>query len=100
MIYYLKLIAMLLACTFAGAIIATIAGYLVGAICGLTMTFYNNNFMTDTSPQGSYLWWANFCGYLIAIFAILPGAAGGFLVGLIKTLPKWKIERRENERTS
>ena len=83
-IYYLKSTAILLAYLFAGTVAATIAGYLCGALVGLVMTFHNNNFLSDTSPPGGYLWWANLLGYIFAVFAVLPGAAIGFMVGLIK----------------
>jgi hypothetical protein len=86
--YYLKSIAVLLGCTLVGTIAAAIAGYLGGALGGLAMTFYNNNLMTGASPQGSYVWWANFCGWLIACFAFLPGGGIGFLFGLVKILEK------------
>jgi len=85
MIYYLKLLTVWFAYTLTGAFAAIIIGYTCGAIGGLALTFYNNNFMVETA-QGSYLWWANFGGYLIAVFSSVPGLIAGFMFGLIKFL--------------
>lgn len=68
----------------AGALLlAGIVGYLCGAFGGLILTFYNNNFMDDTA-QGSYFWWAKFGGFMIAVFAVVPGALAGLAFGLFK----------------
>ncbi len=90
MINYLKIAGLFLGYTFAGGVAGAVGGYVCGAVGGLILTAYNNNFLTETAPQGSYLWWANFCGYLIAVFAVLPGAAGGFLTCLVKISVKRK----------
>ena len=90
MIDYLKIALLFLTYTLIGALAGIIVGYICGAMGGLILTAYNNNFLTETAPQGSYLWWANFCGYLIAVFAVLPGAAGGFLTCLVKISVKRK----------
>lgn len=82
--YFLKTFAELLAYTLARVFTGAAIGYFCGALVGLIMTFHNNNFLIDTSPQGSYLWWANALGYIISVFAVLPGAACGFLFGFIK----------------
>ncbi len=88
MINYLKIAGLFLIYTLVGALTGIVGGYICGAVGGLILTFYNNNFLTETAPQGSYLWWANFCGYLIAVFAVLPGAAAGFVTCLAKELIK------------
>ena len=79
--------AIYLAYMLIGAIAAVVVGYFCGAIGGLLLTFYNNNFLSNTA-QGSYLWWAKFCGYLIAVFAVLLGAGAGFWIRLIKDTTK------------
>ncbi len=87
MTYYLKLISVFFAYMIAGGVIAVVIGYLCGATGGLLLTFYNNNFLADTA-QGSYLWWAKFCGYLTAVFAAVPGIFAGFFYGSIQELRK------------
>ena len=82
---YLKLAAICIIWAIIGAAVAAIAGYLCGAAGGLALTFYNNNFLPD-APQGSYLWWANFVGYIMAVLMVLPGAVVGLIVSLIKSL--------------
>ena len=80
----LKLGVTLITWTIIGAAVAAVAGYLCGAAGGLALTFYNNNFMPD-APAGSYLWWANFMGYIAAVWLVLPGAVGGLIVSLLKS---------------
>lgn len=88
MLTYLKIAGKFLIYTLAGALAGIVVGYVCGAVCGLIMTAYNNNYLTDTAPQGGYLWWANFMGYLLAVFAVLPGAAAGFVTCLARILVK------------
>ncbi len=96
MIYYLKLILVLLAYTLTGAIVAVIIGYLFGAIGGLLLTFYNN--LLPDAPNGAYLPMALLTGNIGAILTILPGALGGFLTGIVKIVIKRNDERKENEK--
>ncbi len=81
---YLKLAAICIIWAIIGAAVAAIAGYLCGAAGGLALTFYNNNFLPD-APQGSYLWWANFVGYIAAVWLVLPGAVAGLIVSFVKS---------------
>ena len=71
----------LLGYALAGAITAATAGYVIGAIIGLAMTWHNNNVLTD-APYGSYYFWANFIGYMIAIFTWPLGILFGLIFGL------------------
>ena len=71
----------LLGYALAGAITAAAAGYLIGAIMGIAMTWHNNNVLTD-APSGSYVFWANFMGYMIAIFTCPLGIFFGLIFGL------------------
>ena len=67
--------------TLLGALAGALCGYLTGALVGVIQTWQNNR-MPDT-PYGSYTWWANFFGLMLAAFAWLPGAGVGFFWGLI-----------------
>ncbi len=86
MIYYLKLIGLIIGCTVAGMLAAAITGYLLGAIFGLSLTFYNNTL--PDAPNGAYLPMVYLLGYIGAKLAVLPGAAVGFLTGIIKIMLK------------
>lgn len=81
---YLKKAAWLLIYMLAGAAIGALGGSLVGVAGGLLLTFYNNNFLQETAPMGSYIFWAKFGAYLGAVFITLPGALGGFVCGIIR----------------
>jgi hypothetical protein len=70
-----------LAYTLIGAMAAALAGYLLGALIGAGMTWHNNNVLTD-APQGSYIFWANFMGYMTAIFTWPLGIIFGLVYGL------------------
>ena len=85
---YLKTAGLFLIYTLVGALAGIVVGYICGAIGGLILTAYNNNILTDTAPQGSYIWWAKFGGYLFAVFAVLPGALAGFVTCLARVLIK------------
>ena len=80
---YATLAAGILGYTLAGAVIGSVAAYLLGMLGGIGLTFYNNNYLTD-APQGSYMWWANFCGYLGAVFAVIPSALLGLAIKLYR----------------
>ena len=71
----------LLGYVIAGALTAAAAGYMLGAIIGIAMTWHNNNVLTD-APYGSYVFWANFMGYMIAIFTWPLGIIAGLILGL------------------
>jgi hypothetical protein len=73
-----------------GAIAAALAGYLLGALIGIGMTWHNNHILTD-APYGSYIFWANFMGYMTAIFTWPLGIIFGLVYGL---------RRRANAATS
>jgi len=85
---YLKNAGLFLAYILAGTLAGAAAGYAVGAVGGIALTAYNNNFLTGTSPQGSYMWWARAGGSFFAVFGAAPGFAVGFVVGLGKVLIK------------
>ncbi len=91
MITHLKKAAWLLIYTLAGAAIGAIGGSVVGAAGGLLLTFYNNNYLQETAPMGSYIWWAKFCAYLGAVFVTLPGALGGFAFGLTRIFTQEQV---------
>jgi len=69
--------------TLAGAVVGSAVAYLLGMLGGIGLTFYNNNFLADTA-QGSYMWWAKFCGYLSAVFAVIPSALLGFVIKIYR----------------
>ena len=85
---FLKLAGKFLTYTFGGAVAGAFLGTLCGAAGGLIMTFYNNNFLQETAPMGSYIWWAKFCAYLGAFFITPIGAIAGGVVGIIKILTR------------
>ncbi len=85
--YYIKLVFSFFAYAVVGAIIAAVISYILGAVIGLAATFYNNHFLMEAA-QGSYLWWANFFGYILVCFSVLPGAGIGFVFRLIKLTEK------------
>ena len=64
----------------AGALAAALAGYLIGGVVGLVLTWENNR-MPGT-PDGSYIWWANFVGMLVAMFTWPFGILFGLIVAL------------------
>jgi hypothetical protein len=64
-----------------GAIAAAAVGYVIGAIIGVAMTWHNNNVLTD-APDGSYVFWAQLMGYMIAIFTWPLGIIFGLILGL------------------
>jgi len=80
--------------TLLGAVAGALCGYSVGALLGVVETWQNNR-MPDT-PYGSYTWWANFFGLMLAAFAWLPGAVVGLFWGLIGVARR--RARREAER--
>lgn len=71
----------IIGCAAFGTLAAALAGYLIGAAAGLGMTWHNNHRLID-SPQGSYLFWANFTGLIIAMFTWPIGILIGLIVGL------------------
>ncbi len=100
MINYLKIALLFLIYTVGGALAGIVGGYICGAVGGLILTAYNNNILTETAPQGSYLWWANFGGYLLAVFAVLPGAAAGFITCLARVLIKRNNNKLHSENSN
>ena len=76
------MITVLLGYTLAGLVAALIAGYLCGAVGGLMLTAYNN--LLPDAPNGAYLPMAYLLGNIGAKLAILPGAAGGLLLYLLR----------------
>lgn len=61
----------------------TAAGFLIGAIFGIVMTWENNNMRLD-SPQGSYRFWACFTGVYAAAIAFPIGIFVGLIIGLTR----------------
>ncbi|MBA3320037.1 MAG: hypothetical protein H0T45_01145 [Pyrinomonadaceae bacterium] len=70
-----------------GALALAIGGYLLGVVAGLGLTWYNNHLLSDTAPQGSYLFWAHFMGQLFAFFSWPVGIVCGLLYGLRRKGP-------------
>jgi hypothetical protein len=61
----------------------TAAGFLIGAIFGIVMTWENNNMRLD-SPQGSYRFWGWFTGLYAAAVALPIGILLGLNIGLTR----------------
>ncbi|HVF57469.1 MAG TPA: hypothetical protein VM934_15045 [Pyrinomonadaceae bacterium] len=74
--------ATIIAYAGAGAFAAALAGYLVGAVAGVVMTWQNNRM--PGAPYGSYVWWANFVGMLIAMFTWPFGILFGLVFALAR----------------
>jgi uncharacterized membrane protein YfcA len=91
MIYYVRLVGMLLAYTLIGAIAALILGSLCGAVGGLALASYNN--LLPNAPNATYIPAAYYVGYVIGLISIFPGAAGGFLFAIMKAL----LQRAKNK---
>jgi hypothetical protein len=60
---------------------AIFVGFLIGAILGAAMTWYNNNYLAD-APQGSYIFWSEFIGFYGAVIALPVGSLAGLVIGL------------------
>ena len=56
------------------------AAYVVGALAGIALTLYNNELLED-APRGSYLYWANLCGTVVAVVVVVPALAVSILLG-------------------
>ncbi len=70
-----------------------LALYCLGFFAGLVLTFINNHFLQGT--HGSYLWWANFVGFIsvavvfvVGIINVLIAISISYFLNLMKRTPK------------
>ena len=65
------------------AVVWVVAGFLIGTLLGLGMTWHNNNVLSD-SPQGSYILWSRFTGLYGSAIALPIGLVLGLIIGITR----------------